>query len=44
VRTSKQIVYGITSLPADLAPPAHLNQYARGHWAVDSLSSDCTYV
>jgi hypothetical protein len=34
--TSKQIVYGITSLPADLAGPAHLNFYERGHWAVEN--------
>lgn len=36
VRTSKQIVHAITSLPADLAPPAHLNHYTRGHWAVEN--------
>jgi predicted transposase YbfD/YdcC len=34
--TSKEIVYGITSLPADLAGPAHLNFYERGHWAVEN--------
>lgn len=35
VRTSKQIVYGIASMPPDLAPPAHLNHYSRRHWAVE---------
>ena len=34
--TGKQIVYGITSLPANLAGPAHLNHYERGHWAVEN--------
>ena len=29
VRTRKEIVYGITSLPTDLASPAHLNHYTR---------------
>ena len=36
VRTSKDIVYGITSLGADLAGPAHLNHYTRGHWTVEN--------
>jgi predicted transposase YbfD/YdcC len=36
VRTSKQIVYGIVSLPAELAGPVHLNHYARGHWTVEN--------
>lgn len=36
VRTSKQIVYGIISLPAELAGPVHLNHYARGHWTVEN--------
>jgi predicted transposase YbfD/YdcC len=35
VRTSKEIVYGIASLPADLASPAHLNHYTRRHWTVE---------
>jgi predicted transposase YbfD/YdcC len=35
-RTSKEIVYGITSLPAHLAGPAHLNHYERGHWTVEN--------
>ena len=32
----KEIVYGITSLPADLAGPAHLNYYERRHWVVEN--------
>jgi predicted transposase YbfD/YdcC len=32
----KEIVYGITSLPADLAGPAHLNHYERRHWVVEN--------
>jgi len=36
VRTSKQIVYGIVSLPAELAGPVQLNHYARGHWTVEN--------
>jgi predicted transposase YbfD/YdcC len=36
VWTSKEIVYGITSLRADLAGPAHLNYYARRHWVVEN--------
>jgi predicted transposase YbfD/YdcC len=34
--TRKEIVYGITSLPADLAGPAQLNHYARRHWVVEN--------
>ncbi|MEU4234599.1 ISAs1 family transposase [Nonomuraea sp. NPDC026600] len=34
--TSKEIVYGITSLPTDLAGPAHLNHYERAHWTVEN--------
>jgi predicted transposase YbfD/YdcC len=36
VRTGKDIVYGIASLPAALAGPAHLNHYCRGHWTVEN--------
>jgi predicted transposase YbfD/YdcC len=36
VRTSKEIVYGIASMPASLAPPAHLNHYSRRHWFVEN--------
>jgi DDE_Tnp_1-associated/Transposase DDE domain len=35
VWTRKEIVYGITSLPADLAGPAQLNHYERRHWVVE---------
>jgi hypothetical protein len=30
VRTGKEIIYGIVSLDAEQASPAHLNHYARG--------------
>ena len=33
---AKEIAYGITSLPADLAGPRHLATYARQHWAVEN--------
>lgn len=33
---TKEIVYGITSLPADLASPEHLNHYERQHWTVEN--------
>lgn len=36
VWTSKEIVYGITSLPATLAGPEHLNCYQRRHWTVEN--------
>jgi predicted transposase YbfD/YdcC len=36
VATSKEIVYGITSLPAELAGPEHLNYYERRHWVVEN--------
>ena len=32
----KEIAYGITSLPADLAGPRHLAFYARQHWAIEN--------
>jgi predicted transposase YbfD/YdcC len=34
--TSKEIVFGITSLPPDLAGPEHLNCYQRHHWCVEN--------
>ncbi|WP_156056046.1 transposase [Streptosporangium roseum] len=34
--TSKEIMYGITSLPAKAAGPAHLNHYERAHWGVEN--------
>jgi predicted transposase YbfD/YdcC len=36
VWTTKEIVYGITSLPAGLAGPEHLNCYQRQHWTVEN--------
>ena len=33
---SKEIVYGITSLPGELAGPVHLNYYERQHWVVEN--------
>jgi len=36
VMEHKEIVYGITSLPADLAGPAHLNYYERRHWVIEN--------
>ncbi len=36
VWTHKEIVYGITSLPADLASPTHPNYYERRHWVVEN--------
>lgn len=34
--TGKQEILAITSLPADLAGPAQLNHYLRGHWTVEN--------
>lgn len=34
--TSKEIIYGVTSLPATLAGPEHLNYYQRQHWTVEN--------
>ena len=34
--TYKEIAFGITSLPEDLAGPRHLAIYARRHWAVEN--------
>ena len=34
--TTKEIVYGITSLPDSLASPEHLNCYQRQHWTVEN--------
>jgi predicted transposase YbfD/YdcC len=33
---AKEIAYGITSLPADLAGPRHLAYYARHHWGIEN--------
>jgi hypothetical protein len=35
-RTNKQLVYGIASMPAELAGPAQLNHYTREHWCVEN--------
>jgi len=43
-RTTKEVVHAITSLPRHQADAPDLNVLARGHWQIDSLSSDCTYV
>ncbi len=34
--TSKEVAYGVTSLPADLAGPRHLAIYARQHWGIEN--------
>ena len=34
--THKEIAYGITSLPEDLAGPRHLAGYARNHWGIEN--------
>jgi predicted transposase YbfD/YdcC len=36
VMEHKEIVYGVTSLPAGLAGPEHLNYYERRHWVVEN--------
>ena len=36
IRTSKEIVYAVTSLPSGLASPEHLNHYIRQHWCVEN--------
>jgi hypothetical protein len=46
VRTSKEIIHGIVSADAERARPQHLNDYARGHWVVESRlhwTRDVTY-
>ena len=35
-RTAKQVVYGITSLPADAAGPADIAVDQRGHWGIEN--------
>jgi hypothetical protein len=34
--THKEIAFGITSLPAELAGPRHLATYARNHWSIEN--------
>jgi predicted transposase YbfD/YdcC len=36
VRTSKEIVYGITSKPDNEAGPADIAAFARGHWIIEN--------
>lgn len=36
VMEHKEIVYGVTSMPAGLAAPVHLNYYERRHWVVEN--------
>jgi predicted transposase YbfD/YdcC len=36
IRTGKEVVFGVTSLPENLAGPAHLNHYERTHWFVEN--------
>jgi predicted transposase YbfD/YdcC len=36
VWTSKQVVYGVVSMPPQLAGPQHLNYYERAHWVVEN--------
>lgn len=35
-KTGKEIAYVITSLPPDLATPADLARYVRGHWRIEA--------
>ena len=44
VRVSKDVVHGVTSLPSHRATPAQIAGFVRGHWGIDILWSDCTYV
>ncbi|WP_184752030.1 ISAs1 family transposase [Streptosporangium album] len=34
--TSKEVAYGITNAPPDVAGPAHLSTYVRQHWSVEN--------
>ncbi|MBF8190695.1 ISAs1 family transposase [Nonomuraea sp. K274] len=34
--SSKEVAYGITNAPPDVAGPAHLNTYVRQHWSVEN--------
>jgi predicted transposase YbfD/YdcC len=33
---TKEIIHGVSSLPTELAGPAHLNHYQRQHWTVEN--------
>lgn len=35
-RRTKEVVYALTSLPADLADPAALSRLIRGHWTIEN--------
>lgn len=37
VRVSKEVVYGVTSLPAHRATPAQLAGFVRQHWGIENL-------
>jgi hypothetical protein len=43
-RWSTVTVYAVTNFTAAQATPVELADWLRGHWTIDSLSSDCTYV
>jgi hypothetical protein len=34
--TSKEVVFGVTDMPAELAGPAEVGVYARGHWSIEN--------
>lgn len=36
VWTGKEIVFGVVSMPPDLAGPEHINYYERSHWVVEN--------
>jgi hypothetical protein len=42
-RFTTETVYAITDLRVHQAKPAQLTTWARGHWAIDICSADCTY-
>jgi hypothetical protein len=37
VRVSKEVVYGVTSLPAHRATPAQIAGFVRRHWGIENL-------
>jgi predicted transposase YbfD/YdcC len=34
--TGKEVVFGVTDMPAELAGPAEIGVYARGHWTIEN--------
>ena len=34
--TRKEVIFGITDMPAELAGPAQIGIYARGHWSIEN--------